>query len=166
MLRAYIEPIETFLESDGPVQDIVNKVKWLHFYLTGVNCWTLTSLVPSSHEYTVYCILYTNTEFSMCKGRQICQCSLIDLGYVKVSYTTMTLVTTLCWWLFRHCRSCHLEFVTNINCLQHQLSHFVAPIFYRSYLEFEFSLPRRAEYQNVSSLLVHQWSYFGCFLDY
>ena len=26
MLRAYIEPIETFLESDGPVQDILNKV--------------------------------------------------------------------------------------------------------------------------------------------
>ena len=28
MLRAYIEPIETFLESDGPVQDILNKVCW------------------------------------------------------------------------------------------------------------------------------------------
>jgi len=26
MLRAYIEPIETFLESDGPVQDILNKL--------------------------------------------------------------------------------------------------------------------------------------------
>ena len=26
MLRAYIEPIENFLESDGPVQDILNKV--------------------------------------------------------------------------------------------------------------------------------------------
>merc|ERR1712168_672135 len=26
MLRAYIEPIETFLESDGPVQDILNKI--------------------------------------------------------------------------------------------------------------------------------------------
>lgn len=28
MLRAYIEPIENFLESDGPVQDILNKVYW------------------------------------------------------------------------------------------------------------------------------------------
>merc|ERR1711990_381923 len=26
MLRAYIEPIENFLESDGPVQDILNKI--------------------------------------------------------------------------------------------------------------------------------------------
>merc|ERR1711911_569175 len=26
MLRAYIEPIENFLESDGPVQDVLNKI--------------------------------------------------------------------------------------------------------------------------------------------
>ena len=26
MLRAYIEPIENFLESDGPIQDFLNKV--------------------------------------------------------------------------------------------------------------------------------------------
>ena len=31
MLRAYIEPIEMFLESEGPVQDILNKVTELVF---------------------------------------------------------------------------------------------------------------------------------------
>ena len=29
MLRAYIEPIESFLEGEGPVQDILNKVNEL-----------------------------------------------------------------------------------------------------------------------------------------